>query len=291
MHSTELKVSPLSDYFVYAPSALAQNLYLYPLSAGHFIYEPDYHISRNSFDSFLIMYIIKGKCDIVLENHSFSAHAGEFVFLNCYMPHRYGSYDSWEALWLHFDGILAQNFFHEIISHQGYVLSPHNSQKASQMLHKIYSFFKKADPIVESTISEYITVLLNELLIPKSNNRPCSLTPTIIADSISYINEHFAEPLSLDLLAHRANLSLYHFSRIFARETGLTPHQYLISTRISAARFMLKSSEAAIKDIAFSIGFNSESSFCSTFKKWEQITPSEYRNKITLSTSDGKSSN
>ena len=44
MRSKELKVSQLSDYYVYAPSALAKKIYLYPLSTGFFIYEPDYFI-------------------------------------------------------------------------------------------------------------------------------------------------------------------------------------------------------------------------------------------------------
>ncbi len=104
----------------------------------------------------------------------------------------------------------------------------------------------------------------------------------VIADSISYINEHFHEPLSLESLARKVNLSPFHFIRIFSKETGVTPHQYLINTRISAAKFLLKSSEASIKDIAFSTGFKSESSFCSTFKNWENTTPSLYRNDLSM---------
>lgn len=64
MRSTEFKVSPQSDYYVYTPSALARKLYLYPLLTGYFIYEPSYFIERNHFDNFLIMYIAKGTCTV-----------------------------------------------------------------------------------------------------------------------------------------------------------------------------------------------------------------------------------
>ena len=121
MRSQELKVSPLSDYYVYAPSTLAQRLYLYPLSTGYFIYEPDYHISRNSFDSFLIMYITKGGCDVTTNGQNYHSSAGQFVLLDCYIPHRYGSEGAWEAMWLHFDGTLAREYFEEITSHYGHV--------------------------------------------------------------------------------------------------------------------------------------------------------------------------
>ena len=59
MRSTEFKVSPQSDYYVYTPSALARKLYLYPLLTGYFIYEPGYLNRKKSFDNSFIMYISK----------------------------------------------------------------------------------------------------------------------------------------------------------------------------------------------------------------------------------------
>lgn len=280
MRSQELKVSPRSDYYVYAPSALAKRLYLYPLSVGYFIYEPDYHISRNSFDSFLIMYITKGSCDVEAEGKSFTVKSGEFVLLDCYVPHRYGSDDAWEAAWLHFDGTLAREYFQEIVSHYSHVLNPYKPKSLAHEMDNICNLFRNAAPIVEPTLSNYITSLLNGLLLPAPANKKSFAYTATVADSVSFINEHFSEPISLEEMAEKANLSLYHFTRIFTKETGFTPHQYLINTRISAAKFMLKSSETSIKDIAFSTGFNSESNFCSTFKKWLDLTPSQYRNNI-----------
>ena len=84
----------------------------------------------------------------------------------------------------------------------------------------------------------------------------------------------------MEKLAASANMSPFHFTRTFNRETGMTPHQYLIKTRLSAAKYLLQFSETSIKDIAFSTGFHSETSFCTTFKKWESATPSQYRQTI-----------
>ncbi|WP_425501862.1 helix-turn-helix domain-containing protein [Paraliobacillus salinarum] len=84
----------------------------------------------------------------------------------------------------------------------------------------------------------------------------------------------------METLAKKANSSTYHFIRTFTKETGVTPYQYVMNTRIAAARFLLKASDASIKDIAFSTGFQSESSFCTCFKKIEQLTPSQYRKQI-----------
>lgn len=275
MQSLEEKLSPQSDYYVYVPSTLARKLYLYPLHVGYFIYEPGYCIRRDRFDSFLIMYIVRGTVDIVSESSACRAEEGEFVLLDCYRPHQYGSHDEWEASWLHFDGPMAREYYQEISSQYGNVLRPENPKTLIRSMNKICSLFRTASPVIESETSGYITAILNGLLAPSAGR---SLSqPSAVIDSAAYINDHFQEQISLKHLAEKANLSLYHFTRSFAKETGFTPHQYLINARVSAAKFMLKSSEMPVKDIGYSTGFHSESSFCTTFKKWVGVTPTQYR--------------
>lgn len=280
MYSQELKVLPKSDYYVYAPSAIATKLYLYPTITGYFYYEPGYHIKRNRFDSFLIMYIAAGSCEVTVPNHCFTAKAGQFVLIDCYQPHGYGSEESWEALWLHFDGTLAKDYYEEIYSIHGNLFTPEDSQTMIYYLQKIYNIFKTSSAIFEGKLSAYITDLLNIFLISSVEKKKKTFYTDTIAVAKSYINEHFQSELTLDILAEKTNMSPFHFTRVFSKETGFTPHQYLIKTRLSAAKFLLNSSEMSIKDIAFSTGFNSESNFCTTFKKWESITPSQYRQDV-----------
>ncbi|MCA5960134.1 helix-turn-helix transcriptional regulator [Blautia sp. RD014234] len=61
------------------------------------------------------------------------------------------------------------------------------------------------------------------------------------------------------------------------KETGMTPHSYLTSIRLQQAVYYLKTTNRTIKDIAYACGFQSENSFCITFKKQIGYTPSEYR--------------
>lgn len=277
MRSNEIYVSQDSNYYVYTPSALAKKLYFYPICVGLFHYESGYHLQRSSFDSFLIMHVISGTCDITLESHTYPANTGDFVILNCYKAHQYKySVDS-KVLWLHYDGPMAKTYFEEIYRNFGPILSPRNATVCYQLLEHIYQLFHKGISIHESSISLHITDLLNELLLTKAVNRMNSYPSDVIAAVMAYINEHFHMELSLEDLAIRSNLSMYHFSRRFAKETGFTPHQYLLVTRMSAAKYLLKTSKKSIKEIAFNTGFHSESSFCSAFKKYEQQTPSEYR--------------
>jgi len=98
-----------------------------------------------------------------------------------------------------------------------------------------------------------------------------------VEEVISYINKHFTENITIADLAEKAGFSQYHFIRIFKKETGMTPYEYIINIRINTAKYLLRNSQLSVKDICFSTGFSSESVFCNAFKKRLGITPTEYR--------------
>ena len=277
MHSYENHVSPDSDYYTYTPSTTAQNLFFYPLYTGYFYYEPGYHLKRDRYDSFLIMLITQGNCVLKLKETTSTLSKGQLAFIDCYEPHEYSYSRNSEALWLHFDGPLARDYYEHISKHFGNMLFPRNPQVFEHALSKIYKTFKNSEPIKEPSMSKYITQILTELLLIETGNYSSAHSSRNLEESVTYINEHFPEPISLNFLAEKAALSPFHFSRVFAKETGMTPHQYIIATRLNFAKFLLKTTNIPVKEIAFSSGFASESNFCFTFKKWEKITPSEYR--------------
>lgn len=224
------------------------------------------------------MIIENGVCSGFANNKPFSVTKNQIALIDCYTPHEYGSPSNWEATWLHFDGPLARTYFELITKKLGFVLSLKNTHDIRHSLNNIINSFKKSKSISESSLSNQITNLLDALLDGQKIPQHGSLNYKVIEETKSYINNHFNQPINIDFLASKASLSQFHFIRVFSNETGFTPHKYLVATRINVAKFLLKSSETSIKDIAFSCGFNSESSFCSTFKKWEQLTPSQYRN-------------
>ena len=119
--------------------------------------------------------------------------------------------------------------------------------------------------------------MLTELFVSRDRESPEAISGGIIEDTIAYINNHLTEILSLNDLASQASLSPFYFSRLFKKETGFSPHEYVILSRINNAKYLLNFPELSIKDVCFKTGFSSESSFCTTFKKSVGMTPSEYR--------------
>ena len=91
-----------------------------------------------------------------------------------------------------------------------------------------------------------------------------------------YLENHFAENVSLEELTTFSGLSSYHLIRVFRAETGLPPHAYLEQIRIHRARQLLRAG-ASIADVAFQTGFSDQSHFTRHFKKMTGVTPGQYR--------------
>ena len=94
------------------------------------------------------------------------------------------------------------------------------------------------------------------------------------------LDKKYEDDISLDILINEANISKYHFIRLFKKTYGFTPHKYLIEKRLKIAKQELESTKKSVSDICFNVGFSSVSSFCNLFKRETSQTPLEYRNTI-----------
>lgn len=83
----------------------------------------------------------------------------------------------------------------------------------------------------------------------------------------------------IDEMAARAGVTPTHFCRIFKKATGVSPHQYVMKTRLDRAQHMLEQSEASMAAIAESLGFTSQSHFTRAFRQFAGETPSDYRRR------------
>ncbi len=92
-----------------------------------------------------------------------------------------------------------------------------------------------------------------------------------------YIQEHFAEPLSLEEVSAQAGFSSSYFSTLFRKETGKNFLEYLIDVRIEEAKKLLRKSGSTIEQIGKAVGISDYKRFAKTFKKITGISPKEYR--------------
>lgn len=107
-----------------------------------------------------------------------------------------------------------------------------------------------------------------------------------IGAAIEVIHTRLAEKLSVHDLAASAGLSTTHFRRIFARETGLAPAEYLRRSRLERAKKLIAAADLTLTNIALECGLGSSAYLSATFSRAFGVSPAEYRKLLT----DGRSS-
>ena len=96
-------------------------------------------------------------------------------------------------------------------------------------------------------------------------------------ETATWIEANSHRPIDLDAAARQAGLSPFHFLRLFSRVLGVTPHQYLVRSRLRHAANLLTGEDITVTDIAYDVGFGDLSNFVRTFHRAAGLSPSAFR--------------
>jgi len=98
-----------------------------------------------------------------------------------------------------------------------------------------------------------------------------------VTDALRRIEREPQAAFSLAALAREAGLSPFHFLRVFRQVAGVTPHQFILRTRLHRAALALRRSAAAVTEIAYECGFNDLSTFNRRFRRFMGVPPGAWR--------------
>jgi AraC family transcriptional regulator len=92
-----------------------------------------------------------------------------------------------------------------------------------------------------------------------------------------WIDAHAHQPIDLERAAATSGLSAFHFLRVFHKVLGVTPHQYLVRSRLRRAAALLADDARSITDVAYDVGFADLSNFVRTFHRAAGVSPRGFR--------------
>ena len=92
-----------------------------------------------------------------------------------------------------------------------------------------------------------------------------------------YVHQHLAEDISTETLAHIADLSPFHFSRVFKQSTAMTPLQFVTRERMLKAQQLIRESSCSLMEVGLEVGYTSPSHFAHVFRRSVSVTPIEFR--------------
>lgn len=279
MKCTENGVLNSSEVFFSSPSQTAQKLHYYPISAGHFFCNKNYHLVREDYNSILIAHILNGSFTFLKSNKYITAHSGDTVIIDCHKPHEYYTNDSVEFVWLHITGGNSYDIFKEIENSFGNVLKHKDNIYIKNLFFKIIDDLNSKIPPSEINLSLDIYKIFALLLNPETTqNEHKKLHDENIAKLKIHINENLSENLTVKYLADLMHMSSSHFSRVFKQKTGYSPYDYVLISRLNKAKNLLQKTNKTVATIASETGFNSESNFIYFFTENVGISPRKFRN-------------
>ncbi len=277
----EESVKNNSLWITATPSASALTLPFYIMEAGHFYAQTDYKVQRTHHESFLLLYTVKGEGTLHSGSSCLKLPTGSCAVIDCRTPHSYYiSGESWDFLWLHFNGCGAAPLMQLLYPTEVQTIKLTDTHSFASGLEKLLKLTSNNDigSCMESSahMHRIFLTLFNTLLEREKVNQKDSYKG-YIDEILQFIRENFALNITIDDMLQNIPISKYHFIRLFRRVMGVTPYNYLLNYRITRSKILLRSTQVSVAEIAESCGFLDTSNFIAQFKKQTGVRPTHYR--------------
>jgi AraC family transcriptional regulator len=141
-------------------------------------------------------------------------------------------------------------------------------------------------PVRDPLLIEAVGVVLTGHMVRHWSAQPGprrvkgQLSPGQIRTTLEAIDSSMASGVRIRDLANQAGLGTHQFTRVFRQTMSCTPYHFVMQRRIEKARFLLEKTSLPLVDIAFEVGFVSQSHFTSAFRREMNATPASYRSTV-----------
>ncbi len=244
--------------------------------AGNTFHKSNLTVEKNKTNTFTFEYCVSGTGRLCADNRVYELQPGDLFVLPAGTDCSYSADKSgdWHKIWFVGMGAL----FEQVISLYG--------------LTKIYVY---RDTDLEDVFNRLIDVLSDKTLSPEETNVRATLifmeiilkmhekssNDTSISEDAkvlkNYLDYHIEEDISLDTLSKLIFRSKSQTIRIFKKNFGKTPYEYLLDNKISRSKVILEETNISIKELAYRLGFSDEHYFSNIFKAKTGVSPSFYR--------------
>jgi AraC-like DNA-binding protein len=245
----------------------------------HFEWERGRRLSE-----YQIVYVSEGSGLLETDKVTARIGAGDAFLLSPEVWHRFkpDAAAGWHEHWVGFSGetikqIILAGFF----SQTNPVVRIRNEKTMLECFRQLFQSVRENTPALQPVMAGQTSVLLSLI---RSSMQPAGMgaehgPSQMVERARSLMMAEGTHEIPLEQLAKELRVSYSSFRRTFREHTGVSPHQYRLHLKMSAAREMLRSSAMSVKEIGYRCGFEDEQYFCRLFKQQTGSTPSSFRRK------------
>lgn len=264
------------------PSDIAQKTFFYVQEIGYLKSLKPHLGKRSQLNSYLFLVVLSGGGTVTYKNIQYSLRAQDCFLLDCQEEYSHISQanNPWELLWVHFNGPMAEEYYKYIIKKNGFRFQSIFLPTIIDAINQLMEIHSSITEHCELISSQLITTILTQS-VTGSNQKTSELsdTKTKLNQVLSYLDQHFAESISLDTISKLFFISKYHLSREFKKEFNQTIIQCILNKRITYSKELLRFTDLSIGEIARECGIGDINYFNKIFKRFEKMTASEYRRR------------
>ncbi|MDR0909354.1 MAG: AraC family transcriptional regulator [Spirochaetaceae bacterium] len=252
-------------------------LYLQMLGAWNCL--SSHYTRRSNLESYLICQTVAGEGRLEYGGKTYSLKPGTGFFIDCRKPQYYyaASKEGWAYNYIHLDGFSLPDYYESFSSGGNVTFTLPDTAAFNRLFDELDTANRESDFKAGIHTSRILDDMLWQVFQNASLDDYDAEMPPKIREVRAYLNSHFIEDISLDSLSARFAVSKYHLCRQFEKFVGKSPIEYLNTERLKTAKTLLSATDMTMEAIAYEVGFNEPLPFYRMFKKYEHITPGEYR--------------
>ena len=244
-------------------------------------YGGDWHSIPHAHSYTELFYIVGGDGQFQINEQLFPVRAHQLVVVNPNIIHTEVSYEAHplEYIVLGIEGL--EQTAPDAEGAQFCIYSFPEQNEVLTCMRSVLREMQDRRPEYETLCLAYMDIIMVQLM----RNTSVSVTQTHArfptnrqcAAVRHYIDQHYKETITLDILAEKASINKFYMAHAFKREYGVSPINYLIACRIREGKRLLAETDLSLSQIAAVLGFSSSSYFSQSFRNAEGLSPTEFR--------------
>ncbi len=284
MLSYSLDIEPRSRWIITTETDAAKDMPFYLTEFGDFYSKSGYYTERDNKEGYQLLYTLSGSGKLRTEYGETMLLPGSAVIVRCFSLHRYETAEApWHCQWIHLGGTGADHYEQYINDDRIHPIQLPAEESFGAHFDSLSVLAPRNDLISIANISNEISEMLTCLLTHKISSTLQFGNPVThyadIHDALLFMQKNYALPITVDDITEHIKISKYHFIRLFKKQMGVTPYEYLINYRINQAKILLQTTSRSLFEISYDVGYKSKSNFVAQFKTLVGTTPAKYRSE------------